>query len=90
MRVVASRDQYGAVAALSDTTEDELGQQDRSHGVLTRRWLGNQEWFSEELADPAAYLVAIDNASNIYAGLARIWRNPTGPRFGLGWRQVWK
>lgn len=54
----------------------------------TEGWRGNREWFEEELAerppfDPAAYLVAIDVSSGDYAGLVRIWRNPTGPRLGL-------
>ena len=33
--------------------------------------------------DPATYLVAVDRASEEYAGLVRIWRNRAGPRLGL-------
>jgi ribosomal protein S18 acetylase RimI-like enzyme len=33
--------------------------------------------------DPATYLVAVDQASEEYAGLVRIWRNRAGARFGL-------
>lgn len=46
-------------------------------------WQGNRIWFDNELGDPAAYAVAVDTSSDEYAGLARIWRNPDGPRFGL-------
>ncbi|MDJ0496220.1 MAG: hypothetical protein QNJ89_00215 [Acidimicrobiia bacterium] len=49
----------------------------------TDGWQGNRAWFAIELDDPAAYLVAVDGSSDVYAGLARIWRNPSGPRFGL-------
>ena len=33
--------------------------------------------------DPATYLVAMDKATGEYAGLARVWDNPAGPRLGL-------
>lgn len=46
-------------------------------------WQGNWNWFCGELADPAAYLVAVDESNAEYAGLARVWRNQAGPRFGL-------
>lgn len=55
----------------------------RSRVPGTEGWRGNRTWFDSELADPAAYRVAIDLATGGYAGLARIWRNPDGPRFGL-------
>ncbi len=46
-------------------------------------WQGNRTWFDDELTDPASYWVAEDRNSGRYVGLARMWRNPTGPRFGL-------
>lgn len=46
-------------------------------------WQGNWGWFRGELDDPSAYLVAVGDETAEYAGLARIWRNPSGPRFGL-------
>ncbi|HUH14346.1 MAG TPA: GNAT family N-acetyltransferase [Gaiellaceae bacterium] len=54
----------------------------------TDGWQGDRRWFHDELAeappfDPRAYLVAIDEGGGEYVGLARIWRNPAGPRFGL-------
>lgn len=45
-------------------------------------WQGRWDWFVAELDDPAAYLVAVD-PEQTFAGLARIWHNPEGPRFGL-------
>ncbi|GMQ85096.1 MAG: hypothetical protein BMS9Abin07_0661 [Acidimicrobiia bacterium] len=54
----------------------------------TDGWRGDREWFRDELTesppfDASAYLVAVDNRNGEYVGLVRIWRNPTGPRFGL-------
>lgn len=54
----------------------------------TDGWHGDRQWFHDEIAeappfDPSAYLVAVDESSGGYAGLVRVWRNPTGPRFGL-------
>ncbi len=54
----------------------------------TDGWQGDRRWFHEELAeappfDPAAYLVAVDDQTDRYVGLVRVWRNPDGPRFGL-------
>lgn len=46
-------------------------------------WAGNRAWFDDELTDPAAYWVAIDRATDSHVGLARIWNNAAGPRFGL-------
>lgn len=46
-------------------------------------WVGHWEWFKQELADSAAYLVGVEDDALSYAGLARIWRNDSGPRFGL-------
>lgn len=53
----------------------------------TDGWVGDPAWFAGELAesppfDPLAYLVGVDR-HGAYAGLVRIWRNPSGPRFGL-------
>jgi len=59
------------------------------HDTLgTDGWQGDRAWFHEELAEsppfePSAYLVAVDSRNGEYVGLVRIWRNPTGPRFGL-------
>ncbi len=49
----------------------------------TDGWHGNRVWFEDELTDPAAYAVAVEAATGDYVGLARMWRNPDGPRFGL-------
>ncbi len=49
----------------------------------TDGWRGDRDMFLDELADPAAYAVAVDETNGEYAGLARVWRNPGGPRFGL-------
>lgn len=49
----------------------------------TDGWQGSREWFRDEISDPASYLVAINESRDEFAGLARIWRNPAGPRFGL-------
>lgn len=54
----------------------------------TEGWRGDRAMFHAELAeappfDRSAYLVAVDAENGEYAGLARIWRNPSGPRFGL-------
>lgn len=49
----------------------------------TDGWEGDRTMFLDELSDPAAYLVAVEEASGAYVGLARVWRNPAGPRFGL-------
>jgi GNAT superfamily N-acetyltransferase len=60
----------------------------RQDTVGTDGWRGDRGWFHEELTesppfDPSAYLVAVDDRTGGYVGLVRIWRNPTGPRFGL-------
>lgn len=60
----------------------------RQDTLGTDGWRGDREWFHDELAeappfDPSAYLVAIDDGNGEYVGLVRIWRNQTGPRFGL-------
>lgn len=46
-------------------------------------WEGNWDLFSDELNDPAAYYVAIDETSARPVGLVRIWNNSTGPHLGL-------
>lgn len=60
----------------------------RSDTLGTDGWQGDRAWFHEELVesppfDRSAYLVAVDNRNGEYVGLVRIWRNSTGPRFGL-------
>ena len=54
----------------------------------TDGWYGDAEWFHSELAesppfDASAYLVAVDQSSDSYVGLVRVWRNADGPRLGL-------
>ncbi len=54
----------------------------------TDGWRGDRAMFDADFADappfdPAAYLVAVERRTGTYAGLARIWRNPGEPRFGL-------
>lgn len=39
--------------------------------------------FDERHFDPATYLVAVDDISQAYAGLARVWNNPGQSRLGL-------
>jgi ribosomal protein S18 acetylase RimI-like enzyme len=57
----------------------------RSWRVRSGRW--DAEGFRKETFgpdfDPATYLVAVEEASGEYAGLARVWNNPDGPRLGL-------
>lgn len=76
----------------ADTVDDDrlftLDNTLRQDTPGTDGWRGDRDWFGRELAesppfDPSAYLVAVDDSNGEYAGLARIWRNPTGPRFGL-------
>jgi GNAT superfamily N-acetyltransferase len=60
----------------------------RQDTLGTDGWRGDRDWFHDELTesppfDPSAYLVAVDDRAGEYVGLVRIWRNPTGPRFGL-------
>lgn len=60
----------------------------RQDTLGTDGWQGDRDWFHDELTesppfDPSAYLVAVDDRTGDYVGLVRIWRNPTGPRFGL-------
>lgn len=50
-------------------------------------WRADSDWVRAELEesppfDPASYLVGVAPDGS-YAGLARVWRNPAGPRFGL-------
>lgn len=54
----------------------------------TDGWLWDELGFREEtfappFFDPAAYLVAVDEASGEEAGLVRVWNNPSRPRLGL-------
>jgi len=39
--------------------------------------------FDERRFDPATYLVAVDDASQAFAGLARVWKHRRQPRLGL-------
>jgi ribosomal protein S18 acetylase RimI-like enzyme len=39
--------------------------------------------FDERRFDPATYLVAVDDASQAFAGFARVWKHPRQPRLGL-------
>jgi len=39
--------------------------------------------FDERRFDPATYLVAVDDISRAFAGLARVWNHPRQPRLGL-------
>jgi ribosomal protein S18 acetylase RimI-like enzyme len=43
----------------------------------------HEETFDPAYFDPATYLVAVEEASGGYIGLARVWINPGGPRLGL-------
>lgn len=53
----------------------------------TDGWNGDPDWFHDELHSPEfdrdAYLIAVEQATDRYIGLLRIWRNPNGPRLGL-------
>jgi GNAT superfamily N-acetyltransferase len=52
----------------------------------TDGWRWDEAGFQAELDgafDPATYPVAVEEATGEYAGLARVWRNPTGPRLGM-------
>ena len=54
----------------------------------TDGWRGDRAAFRDEIRadsafDPSGYLVATDEGNGEYAGLVRIWRNPTGPRLGM-------
>jgi RimJ/RimL family protein N-acetyltransferase len=42
-----------------------------------------EQTFDERRFDPATYLVAVDDVSQAFAGLARVWRHPRQPRLGL-------
>jgi GNAT superfamily N-acetyltransferase len=50
-------------------------------------WRWNPSQFSDETFsdgfDPATYLVAVDQRTGAYVGLARLWMKPAGPRFGF-------
>lgn len=46
-------------------------------------WRGDVERIRDELDDPGAYRIAVETGSEDYVGLARVWRNATGPRVGL-------
>lgn len=51
-------------------------------------WEWDREGFRDETYDPTyfdptTYLVAIDPSIDRYAGLVRIWNNPSGPKLGM-------
>lgn len=79
-----------AIRSVSDVDEQrsfELDNQIRNLVPGTEGWIGDQAWFGEELRspefDPTAYLIAVEETTDSYVGLLRIWRNPSGPRLGL-------
>ncbi|NNF64514.1 MAG: GNAT family N-acetyltransferase [Acidimicrobiia bacterium] len=54
----------------------------------TDGWTGDIEWMRSELSEsppyePAAYLIAVEEATGRYVGLVRVWRNEDGPRLGM-------
>lgn len=53
----------------------------------TDGWQWSAEDFREETFNPAfdpeLYLVAVDTASDAYAGLVRVWNRPRRPRLGM-------
>ena len=76
----------------ADTVDEarlfELDNRLRQDVPGTDGWRGDRKWVHEELAetppfDPTAYLVGVVRETGEYAGLVRIWRNPSGPRLGL-------
>lgn len=78
------------IRSVVDVDEDrafELDNKVRNLVPGTDGWYGDREWFGEELRspefDPSAYLIAVEEATDTYAGLLRVWRNPDGPRLGL-------
>ena len=80
-----------ALASAADVDPDRLFDIDNTVRNLVQGmdgWRGDRARFDEEMAesppfDAAAYLVAIHADSGTWAGLVRVWRNPTGPRLGL-------
>lgn len=78
------------IRSVADVDEDRAFRLDNKVRNLvpgTDGWYGDREWFGKELRsdefDPTAYLIAIEEATETYAGLLRVWRNPDGPRLGL-------
>lgn len=53
----------------------------------TDGWKWRKDAFRKETFcvefDPAIYVVAVEQATGEYVGLARVWKNPSGPRLGL-------
>lgn len=80
-----------SIAGAGDVDEHrlfELDNQLRNLVAGTDGWVGDPDWFHDELTesppfDPTTYLVAVHEDTDAYVGLIRIWRNPTGPRLGL-------
>lgn len=78
------------IASVADVDERkafELDIEIRNLVPGTHGWIGDPEWFHEELRSPEfdrdAYLIAVEQVHDRYVGLLRIWRNPDGPRLGL-------
>ena len=73
-----------SVHPVSDGDPDELFELDnrlRDGTPGTDGWRGNREWFDAELEDPAAYYFARHGTEAV--ALVRVWKNPSGPRFGF-------
>jgi ribosomal protein S18 acetylase RimI-like enzyme len=52
----------------------------------TDGWRWDEAGFRAEFDgafEPETYLIAVDEATGEYAGLVRVWRNPSGPRLGM-------
>lgn len=76
-----------AADAVDEERLFELDNHIRNDMPGTDGWRGDRAMFHDELRDvpvfdPAGYLVAIHLASEDYAGLIRMWRNPSEPRLG--------
>ena len=66
--------------ALDDALRQEVPGSD---GWLSDPQEFREYTFDERHFDPATYLVAVDDASQAYAGLARVWNSTGCPRLGL-------
>ncbi|MGI9666702.1 MAG: GNAT family N-acetyltransferase [Acidimicrobiia bacterium] len=78
------------IASVVDLDEGRVFELDNAIRNLvpgTDGWAGDPTWFHAELESEAfdkdAYLVAVEEATDRYGGLIRIWRNPAGPHLGL-------
>jgi ribosomal protein S18 acetylase RimI-like enzyme len=77
--VSADQVDVGRLRALDDALRQDV--------PGTDGWPSDEAWFRREtfdaLYDPATYLIATERVSGGYAGLARVWNNPKGPRLGM-------